>query len=247
MKYSQVLKGTFAAVVFSVSAHSLQAQKSAGTTDFDQLAKRAATAFSKTTSLAFTLTAKSVSPGFSLAAVTGGEGTILFPDRMVFKGTLQSSPAMAAPFVVAGCGTEQFVEMGDGNFMKMEAAPNIGKVLFSSDTSFVLGILKTLEQVTAPKSVKLNNVDTWNVSGVVPASLLKTLPSRRSPAAGDVKAELWLSQKDAKLHQLVLTGPLLDTDTQQTIRTLTLSKFNESATLSVPRGKLPCSAAAAEK
>jgi hypothetical protein len=205
-----------------------------------ELLRHAADSVATLRSLFFTLAAQPVVPGIRFGAVAGGDGTVVWPDRLVFRGTMQSTPTLAAPVVIAMCGPDRYLELGDGNFMRMEALPNVHRLLFAPDTGLVPAVLTGLEQVSAPEAAKVGDVATWRLNGTVADRLLAALPGRTAPAVAPLRAELWIGQEDLRLHRAILSGPMFDGDSTATVRTLTFSRFNEPLPLTVPRGTSPC-------
>ena len=61
---------------------------------------------------------------------------------------------------------------------------------------------------------------------------------RSYPAAGEgleVAVRLWLDEKDGQsLKRVVLAGPVLSTDSDETVRRLTLDDLNEPVDISIP-------------
>lgn len=205
-----------------------------------ELLQHAADSFATLRSLYFTLAAQPPVPGLRFGAVSQGDGTVIWPDRLVFRGTIQSTPTLAAPVVIAMCGADRYVELGDGNFMRLDALPNVHQLLFAPDTGLVSGVLTQLQQVSAPEAATLNGTPMWRVAGTVADAMLATLPGRTAPAAGSLRADLWIGQQDLRLHQATLNGPMFDGDVAATVRTLVFSRFNDSLPLTVPRGANPC-------
>lgn len=208
-----------------------------------ELLRHAADNLAVTTALHFDFTAHALTPGFQMAALAGGSGTILRPDHMVFSGTMQSTPVLAAPIVMAACGPDKYFEMGDGTFQKMQGLPDISRLLFAQDSGLMINILRQLEQPSTPRAETLDAVAAWHLTGIVPGKLLAILPGRdaATTTTGVVRADVWIGQKDMRLHRVTLNGPMFTSDSAQTTRTLTFSHFNEHVPLSVPRGHLPCS------
>lgn len=191
-------------------------------------------------SLSFTLTAQPVVPGIRFGAVAGGEGTVVWPDRLLFQGTMQSTPTLTAPVVLVMCGADRYVELGDGNFVKMTTIPDVHRLLFAPDSGLASGVLKKLEQVTGPEAATLEDAAMWHLAGTVSSQFLSALPGRTKSFTDPLHAELWIGQQDQRLHQAILRGPMFDGDTTQTTRTLVFSRFDETIPFKVPRGKLPC-------
>lgn len=207
-----------------------------------ELLHHAADSVASLRSVYFTLVAQPVVPGPRFGAVSQGDGTVVWPDSLVFRGTMQSTPTLAAPVVIAMCGPDRYVELGDGNFMKMDALPDVHRLLFAPDTGLVAGVLTQLEQITAPEAATVAEAPMWRVTGTVSNKMLATLPGRTAPAATPLRADLWIGQQDLRLHQVTLTGPMFDGDGAGTTRTLVFSRFNEKLPLTVPRGTSPCGA-----
>lgn len=205
-----------------------------------QVLQGAAAKLASARSLSFILTAQPVVPGLRFAAVAGGEGTVVWPDRMLFQGAMQSTPTLTAPVVLVICGADRYVELGDGNFMKMGTLPDVHRLLFAPDTGLASGVLTKLEQVTGPEAATLEKAAMWRVAGTVSNQFLTALPGRTKPFSDPLRAELWIGQQDQRLHQVILKGPMFDGDTTQTVRTLVFSHFDESVPFRVPRGQLPC-------
>lgn len=210
--------------------------------DPKELLKKAAANMIKAKSLHFTFAAQPVTPGSRLAALISGEGNVVLPDTVVFQGSMQTTPALAMPLASAMCGSNQYIEFGDGNFQKMPGAPNVHRLLFASDSGLVTNILTKLESPSKQKAATIDNLSTWEISGTIPAKALTGLPGRTvaTPTNVPVRAQLWIGQQDVQLHKLIITGPLFDGDVATTVRTLVFSQFNTPLKLTVPRGHSPC-------
>ncbi len=198
--------------------------------------------------LQFALATHMIPQGLHLSGVAEGEGSVVWPDQLVFRGTIQRTSALTLPFVMVMCGPQQYIELGDSVFQKITGFPDVGRLLFSSDTSFVAGILTGLEQASAPRAATLDKVAVWRLTGLVPNRVLTTLPGHaKAPPAAPLKAELWIGQQDLQIRQMTLTGPMFEGDSAKTSRTLTFSRVNQQLTLAVPRGHLPCGGASTKK
>ena len=209
-----------------------------------ELLRRAADSVTTMRTVSFTLAAQPVVPGVRFGAVSGGNGTVVRPDRLVFSGTMQSTPTLAAPVVLVVCGADRYLELGDGNFIKMQALPDVQRLLFAPDTGLVSGVLAGLEQPSVPEPATVSDVANWHVTGTVSEHFLQTLPGRTAPAAAPLRADLWIGRDDLRVRKATLTGPMFDGDSAGTVRTLTFAHFNETVPLTVPRGRMPCGGAA---
>lgn len=208
-----------------------------------ELLQRASANLKTAHSLSFTFTAQPVVPGLRFAAVSGGEGTVIWPDRLIFQGTMQSTPTLAAPVVLVMCGSDRYVELaGDGKFMKMDVLPDVHRLLFAPDSGLATGALTNLEKVAGPEAATLDGTPMWRLTGTVAGRFVAMLPGHAQPSADSLQATLWIGQQDNRLHQATLHGPMFDGDTPQTIRTLVFSHFDEALPFQVPRGQLPCGA-----
>lgn len=229
---------TVLAVGTALGGADLNAQKK--TEDAAAILSKASKTLANLKSLTFTYSAKPVPSGLSLAAVSNGSGQAASADRMVFQGTIQHSPAIAMPFVLATCGKDPYIDMGDGVFTPMPGAPNIGSLLFSSDTSFLAGTLTQLTELSKPESKTVDKVDAWYLKGKAPATLLAKLPGRKAGTPSSPDIELWIGKKDYNVLKVSINGQLFNGDDSKAQRILTFSQFNEKIALTVPRGELPC-------
>lgn len=229
---TRLLQFVFFASILSYSSASAQSVP-------ENVFARTVRLVSKAKSLTFTYTATNIPFGLTLPAVSNGRG-ILHADTIIFDGNIQYSRAMSMPFAVVSCGDKQHLDLGDGLFQPMEGAPNIGKVLLSSDTSFLVSLLKQFQSSATPTKQALNKQEVWYAKASVASPILENLPSRAPSVRGDVQAEIWINQQTFLLEQVVLTGSLFTGDTGKTSRTLVFARFNEPIELKVPRGKMPC-------
>ncbi len=210
-----------------------------------EVLRHAADSFATLRGLQFTLTSQPVVPGMQFSAVSKGEGSVIWPDKLVFSGIMQSTPTISAPVVLVMCGQDRYIDLaGDGMFLQVPGLPDVHSLLFGSDTGLVASVLKGLEQVSTPEAAKVGDVATWRVTGTVSPALLAKLPGAADTTASGtpLRAELWIGQQDFRLRQATLNGPMFNGDNAQSTRTFTFSGFDERLPLRVPRGQVPCGA-----
>lgn len=235
------LLGRFAtavALVAPILSLSAQTKSSAADNAASAVLTKAAKAVTSVKSLAFSYSAKPVQGGFSVGAVAGGEGEAESVNRLVFRGSIQQTPALAMPFVLVGCGDTQFIDMGDGKFTPMPSNLNIGKLFIASENSFVADLLKGLESPTKPVVKDLDKLKTNYIKAKLPKSVMAYLPGAVAETAADV--ELWIGEKDNLVRKIVITGILFNGDVANTARTISLTRYNEKIVAKVAGGALPC-------
>jgi hypothetical protein len=74
----------------------------------------------------------------------------------------------------------------------------------------------------------------WKITGTVSSDKLASLTGAPVPPGQQIPASVWIGQYDGQIRQVQVSGKLTSFDTDQTTRTIVLSKFNESVNIQPP-------------
>lgn len=186
-------------------------------------------------SAAFTLEhltgATTLFPGLEMSKAFG---VVDIPDK--FRITVEAEAAFPRSFVEINV-----VTIGDQAYMTDVITSQWREVSLSvlpidlSDLGRTLADI--IQAVEAPSPVKdelLNGVDSHHINGRVQSQELAGLV----PGAGqefDVQLDLWLEQARSLLLKVLITGKVVPTDSQDTVRVLTLDDFNLPVEITAPR------------
>src|SRR5439155_18913743 len=79
-----------------------------------------------------------------------------------------------------------------------------------------------------------DGVDTYRLSGRIPAAVLASLVGSAQAAAAPVAVELWIGSSDDRLRRARLVGAILPDESAQLERTLALSAFDAAPAIEAP-------------
>lgn len=197
--------------------------------------KNAQTKFDQTKSFHFTLTASHLGANDPLP-ITSASGDVQRPDELSAAATV-----VTAGFTV----NEKLIIIGQQEWITnpltgaWEPTNDFGGFATIFDAQQGVGaILLALQQPSAPQSSKSNNVPCWKITGNAPASAISAVAgavSAGSATAQPVPITVCIGQNDNELYSVTLAGPITDTDTSQTVRTFTLSNFDQPVTIQPPQ------------
>ncbi len=90
-------------------------------------------------------------------------------------------------------------------------------------------------KVTGPTDDIVNSVPCWRVKGLLPAKNLSFLTGGGVPAGTMLQTSVCAGKADGLPYQLSVVGQAAKSDTQQTSRSFTISKYNENITIKAPQ------------
>jgi len=171
------------------------------------------------------------SSGLSLASA---EGDVAVPDRVRAdaSGTFAGIPLKS-----------ELVFVGDRHFFKdpltqrwrtLDVKTN--PIAFFNPAKGVLAVVKQARGLVDDGSETVGGADCYRLKGTVPASALAAFLGT-TPSALSVPVELWIGKRDLLLRQVRASGPAAPGEAKDVSRTVSVSRFDEHVTISVPSGQ----------
>jgi len=179
---------------------------------------------------------------FDLATDTGGKpiggsfalvsanGDAIRPDELA--ATIQ---AAAGGFTAS----LQYVSIGDKHYMTdpisrqwMEVPPQFNTVAVFSPEQGAPALVRSLQDLQKTGIEKVDGADSWHLAGSAPGNVLQPLLGASAPSS--LKADVWIGTSDFLTRRIKLTGAIFQGDPDTTVRTLELTKFNETVTIAAP-------------
>lgn len=198
--------------------------------DSSTLLKRAQDTFNKTQSFHFVMTATHLGAN-DPQPITSAMGDVQRPDRL--QATANTTVAgfnLNVRLVVIG--QQAWLDPGIGGF---QPDNDYASFLTIFDPQQGVGsALVNMQQPTAPQASTSGNVACWKISGKVSTAVVAAVVTGVVLANQTVPATVCIGKTDNQLYSVVLAGAITQTDTAQTVRTFTLSKFNQSITILAP-------------
>ena len=81
----------------------------------------------------------------------------------------------------------------------------------------------------------VNGIPCWRINGLLDASALAFLTGGGLPAGTMLATSVCAGVADGLPYQLTVTGQAAKSDTPQTVRSFTISNYNENVTITAPQ------------
>ncbi len=203
----------------------------ATTPSAQQILKNAQAAFQKVTAYHFNLVADNAGAGGFLV-VKSADGDTVVPDKL---------QADANALVLGNVVKVKIISLGDKQYVTDPISgkwqPTTGlldpRTLSDSKTGIV-AILGLLENPSTPADSTVDGKACWNINGKLNAKDIQGITGGGTPAGSKVDTTTCIGKSDNLPYQIRITGIAIQGDTNQTVRTFKLSKFNESISIVAP-------------
>ena len=212
-----------------------QGRSPAQAVDARQILRQAVDEVLQLESAAFTLEhltgTTTLFPGLEMSKAFG---VVDIPDK--FRITVEAEAAFPRSFVEI-----KVVTIGDQAYMTdvitgqwLEVSLGVLPIDLSDLGRTLADIIAAVEAPSHINDELLNGIDSHHINGRVQSQDLAGLV----PGAGqgfDVQLDLWLEQSRSLLMKVLITGKVVATDSQDTVRVLTLKDFNLPVEITAPR------------
>lgn len=201
------------------------------TPDARQVLKNAQAAFQKVTAYHFNLDAANAGAG-SFLVVRSADGDTLVPDKL--KGN-------ANAVVLGNVVKVQFISIGARQYVTdpitgrwRPASGLLDPRTLSNPQTGVVALLGQIENPTTPKDSNVDGTDCWSIDGKLDAKYLQGITGGGAPAGTKVNVTTCIGKSDNLPYLIRINGIAIQGDTDKTVRTFKLSKFNEALTIAAP-------------
>ncbi|GAC1652018.1 MAG: hypothetical protein NVS4B12_23200 [Ktedonobacteraceae bacterium] len=203
----------------------------ASTPTAQQLIKNAQAALQKVNSYHFNLVAENAGAGGFLV-VKSADGDTVVPDKL---------QADADAVVLGSVVKVKIISIADKQYVtdpisgKWQLTTGLldPRTLSDSKTGIV-AILGLIEKPSTPTDSNVDGKPCWNISGKLNAKDIQGITGGGTPANVKDDVTTCIGKSDNLPYQIRITGMAIQGDTNKTVRTFKLSKFNESITIAAP-------------
>jgi LppX_LprAFG lipoprotein len=197
--------------------------------DAHQLIKDAQVAIQHVTSYHFKLVTDNPGTGGNLL-ITGAEGDILVPDKL---------KANANALLAGNSVQVQFIAIGNQQYIFLFGVWQTTTGLLDPRTlsdpqKGVAAILGHIQNPSTPSDSSVGGTSCWNISGKLDPQYLAGITGGGAPAGTTNDVSTCIGKSDKLPYQIIIKGQASAGDTNKTVRTLTLSKFDEQVTIEAP-------------
>jgi hypothetical protein len=174
-------------------------------------------------------------PGQNPGGMTlkSADGDIQVPDKL----------KASASVIYAGIGVNtDIVALGDKQYYKdpitgqwQETNDLIDpRVITSSDTG-ISALLGSLQDPSTPQDSSVDGTPCWSIDGKLDTKYIGSITGLSTGGGKTVDATVCIGKSDNLPYQIVIKGKAVDGDKDDTKRTFTLSKFNETLDIQAPK------------
>jgi len=165
--------------------------------------------------------------------IRNADGDVLMPDRVKAQATVLLSGQVVTIELISIASTQYITDPITGQWRVVTGILN-ASTLTNPDTG-IISLASKLSGLSKPVNDSVNSVPCWRVNGQLDASYLAFLTGGGLPAGTMLATSVCAGVADGLPYQLIVTGRAAKSDTAQTVRTFTISNFNENVTITAPQ------------
>ena len=195
------------------------------------LIKDAQTALQKVTAYHFNLVAQNAGAGGFLV-VKDADGDTVVPDKL---------QANADAVILGNVVKVKIISLADKQYVtdpisgKWQTTTGLLDPRTLSDPKTgVIAILGLIQNPSTPTDGNVDGRACWSINGKLNAKDIQGITGGGTPTNSKVDVTTCIGKTDNLPYQIRITGIAVQGDTDKTVRTFTLSKFNESVTIVAP-------------
>ena len=163
--------------------------------------------------------------------LTTAEGDVIVPDRMKAKVEAKAGTQPVRVEVI-GIGDEAWMTNPFNRQWQPLPSGNSLKDIFDP-TQGIKAVANALQNPEVTADEQVGGVATYRVEGTVDSAILEAAAPIAEPGL-TVNVKVWIGKDDSLIRRVRLEGPIAPDEPQDIVRTLDVSKFDESVTIEPP-------------
>lgn len=197
----------------------------------DKVIEKAVPAVAAANSFHFTLTTGKIQKAPPGIFITGVDGDVVKPDKLVGSVNATYSGIPVKINVVVDGKNQFWTDPASGRWAPMPSELNMAA--FFDPSKGLADILGNIKGLTGDGTENIEGTDTYRLKGSVPAQALKSL-SAEVTATGDLTSTLWIGSSDFLLRKVELQGPVLSGEPADITRTISMKDYNKEVKVETP-------------
>lgn len=196
-----------------------------------QLIKNAQAALQKVTAYHFNLVADGAGAGGFLV-IKSADGDTVVPDKL---------QADANAVVLGNVVKVKIISLGDKQYVTDPISGNwqsttglLDPRTLSNSKTGIIAILGLIQNPSTPTDGNVDGKDCWNINGKLKAKDIQGITGGGTPADATDDVTTCIGKSDNLPYAIKITGMAIQGDTDKTVRTFKLSKFNENVSIVAP-------------
>ena len=184
----------------------------------------------------FTLKADHLGPAPAgdpgLSSLSAAEGDVQRPDRLSTNGTVDLGGLTVSTKLVIVGDKAWYQNPLTGSFDEDDSYASF--VTLFDPTKGIGVALGALRNPSSPSDGSANGTPCWKISGDVDTAALSALLGDSAGSSKAPRATVCIGKSDNRLYSIVLTGQAIAGDTDQTTRTIYISKYDVPVNIQPP-------------
>jgi LppX_LprAFG lipoprotein len=185
---------------------------------------------------AFHVVLKTGNPGPATAnqvEILNADGDIVMPDKIKAQASVLLS-GQAVTIDLISIGSNQYItDPITGQWRPVNGILD-PRILTDPNTG-ILSLVGKVQHLTQPTDDSVNGVPCWRVTGLLDAKELAFFTGGGVPAGTMLQTSACIGKADSLPYELKVTGDAAVGDTANTVRTFTMSNYNENVTITAPQ------------
>jgi hypothetical protein len=199
------------------------------TPDSHQLITKAQAAIQKVTAYHFNLKAVNIGATAALP-ISSADGDIQVPDRLKATANALFAGSNVQVQLIA-IGSKQYINVFGG---WQTTTGLLDPRTLSDPQTGVAAILGHIQNPGAPTDSNVGGRSCWNIKGKLDPTYLSGITGGGAPTGQLDDVSTCIGKTDNLPYQIIINGVATQGDTAKTVRTFTLSNFNEQLTIQAP-------------
>jgi hypothetical protein len=165
--------------------------------------------------------------------IRSADGDVLMPDKVKAQANVLLSGQVVTINLVSIGSTQYITDPITGQWRVVKGVLNASTL--TNPNTGIMSLASKLTHLSTPVQDSVNHVPCWRITGLLAASTLAFLTGGGLSAGTMVKTSICVGVADGLPYQLIVTGQAAKSDTPQTVRTFTISNYNENVTITAPQ------------
>jgi hypothetical protein len=160
------------------------------------------------------------------------DGDLVVPDRLQANATAQVLGSVVQVKIIVVGQQQYMTDPISGRWESVTGLPD-PRALSDSRTG-IAALLAHIQNPSSPSDSSVDGVACWSINGKLDARYLSSLLGDQVQAGSQLAATTCIGKSDQRPYLIRLTGVATAGDSDQTVRTLKLSKFDEQVAITAP-------------
>ena len=165
--------------------------------------------------------------------IRSADGDVLMPDKVKAQASVLLSGQVVTINLISIGNVQYITDPITGQWRVIKGVLN-ASTLTNPDTG-IISLAGKLKNLSTPIADTVNGTPCWRINGQLDAQDLAFLTGGGEPAGTLLQTSICAGKADGLPYQIVVTGQAAKGDTPQTVRTFTISNYNESIKINAPQ------------